>query len=353
MDLTRRDFIAGVGTAGMAAVLGGQPQAYAMADQPSAGKRGSKPFCFVHLTDQHVTTRRHGEEGYRRCIESINALRPRPAFVLMGGDMAFDGLYTDKGLFEEQIRLYREITAELDMPYYHCMGNHDVLGFSARRKVLVTDPDFGKKMIMDRLEWPESRYSFDVGGWHFVVLDCIHPIEGPEGPTYEPRIGPEQLEWLAYDLGAAAGRPAVAVTHIAAFCNLGQLNGDPERKAMDGHMVLWDTRELRTVLERHQVKALLQGHSHRPEDFRYNDVWYLTSPAASGAWWGGAWTGAEPGYTVVTCDGDRLDWRNVYYGWEARLDPQDELERNRNAERAAFVAEQQSLLERERAGRTP
>ncbi len=352
MNLTRRDFIAGVGTAGMAAVLSGPQQAHGMAEQPARGKHGSgKPFSFVHLTDQHITTRRHGAEGYRKCIESINALRPRPAFVLMGGDMVFDGLYTAKDNFEEQIRLYRTISDELDMPYYHCMGNHDVLGLSARRKVPITDPDLGKKMIMDRLEWPESYYSFDVGGWHFVVLDCIHIIEGKDGPTYEPRIGPEQLEWLAYDLGAAAGRPTIAVTHVAAFCNVGQLNGDPAYKAMDGHMVLWDTRELRTVFERHKVKALLQGHSHCPEDFRYNDVWYVTSPAASAAWWAGAWTGAEPGYTVVTCDKDEFDWQGVYYGWEAQLDPQDELERNRNAERAAFAAEQQRLLEKERAGR--
>jgi len=32
----------------------------------------------------------------------------------------------------------------------------------------------------------------------------------------EPRIGPEQLEWLGYDLGAAGDRPKIAVVHVAA-----------------------------------------------------------------------------------------------------------------------------------------
>lgn len=299
----------------------------------------------------HVTTRRQGDKGYRQCIESIKALHPRPDFILTGGDLAFDGLYTDKADFEKNIRLYAEITASAGLPVYHCMGNHDCLGWSARRKVPLTDPELGKKMIMNRLGWEKSYYSFDHGGWHFVVLDSMYPIETKDGPESEPRIGKEQLEWLGRDLGAAAGRPTVAVTHVAAFCNIGQINGDPAYKSMDGHMVLWDTKDLRTVLERHQVKALLQGHSHRTEEFRFNDVWYLTSPGASGAWWAGSWTGSEPGYTVFHCKGSELTWEHKTFGWQPRLDPKDELERGKIAEQEAAAVEQQRLLELERKAR--
>jgi 3',5'-cyclic AMP phosphodiesterase CpdA len=312
--------------------------------------READAFSFVHLTDMHVTPKRKGDEGYRKCIETVRALRCKPAFALMGGDLGFDGGYHTKDEFETYIRLYKEISDGLGVPYYNCMGNHDALGWTGRRKVAVDDPEIGKKMIMNRLNWEKSYYSFDHGGWHFVVLDSIYPIKSKDGPTYEPRIGKEQLEWLAYDLGTAGGRPTVAVTHIAAFCNRGQLKGLADYNAMDGHMVMWDTLELRRILERHKVKALLQGHSHTIEEFRFNGVWYLTSAAASGSWWAGDWVGSPPGYTVFHCRGDELTWEHVSYEWEPQLEPEDERERKEIAAKKAFDEEQKRLFERERAG---
>jgi hypothetical protein len=308
-------------------------------------------FTFVHLTDMHVTPRRWGDKGYRRCIESVVDLRPRPRFALMGGDLAFDGCYTPKADFEEQIRLYREISDGLGMPHHPCVGNHDVLGWSSRRKVPTSDPDLGKKLIMDRLEWEQPYYSFDHDGWHFAVLDSIFPIQASHGPTYEPRIGDAQLEWLAHDLGAAGDRPKVCITHIAAFCNIGQIRGSRDRKAMDGGMVLWDNRALRQVLERHQVVALLQGHSHRIEEYRFNNVWYITSAAVSGAWWAGSWTGSPPGYTVFRCRGRQLNWEHRQFPWEPHLEPEDELERRKIAEQRAAEQRQRALRRRERGGR--
>jgi Icc protein len=358
--VSRRVFVGGAVAAAAGVLAGGWSEPVRGADGPGGASNGKANapagaadagFSFVHLTDMHVTPKRWGDRGYRRCLESVRDLQPRPAFLLMGGDLAFDGLYTPKPVFEEQIRLYREITTGFGIPHYHCLGNHDVLGWSGRRKVDVNDPELGKRMIMERLEWEGSYYSFDHGGWHFVVLDSIFPKMADHGPTYEPRIGEAQLEWLAHDLGAAAGRPTVAVTHIAAFCNLGQLHGDPQRKAMDGHMVLWDTHRLRAILERHGVKALLQGHSHLIEEYRFNDVWYLTSAAVSGAWWAGNWSGRPPGYTVFHCRGEMLTWEHHTFPWEAHLEPEDDLERRKIAEHHAAIAEQQRLRDLERAGR--
>ena len=348
-QISRRGFLGGAVAVGFGS-LAMPVIAGAGNDGPSTSGDASD-FTFVHLTDMHVTPKRWGDKGYRRCLESVRDLKPRPAFLLIGGDMAFDGLYTPKADFEEQIRLYREITAGIGIPAYPCMGNHDVLGWSSRRKVETSDPGLGKKLIMERLEWEKSYYSFDFGGWHFVVLDSIFPITADHGPTYEPRIGDEQLEWLAYDLGASAGKPTVAVTHIAAFCNQGQLSGDPKRKAMDGHMVLWDTHRLREVLERHGVKALLQGHRHVIEEYRYNDVWYLTSAAVSGAWWSGGWGNKVPGYTVFHCRGDGLTWEHIVFPWEAHLEPNDDLERQKIAEEREADAQRRRLLEMERSGK--
>jgi len=345
MSITRRELLGGTVAAG---ILGSVAPLRARAQHPAAPAAGDE-FTFVHLTDMHVTPKRWGDKGYRACIESVRRLEPRPAFALMGGDLAFDGLYTPRADFEEQIRLYREISAGLGMPVHPCMGNHDVLGWSSRRKVETSDPELGKRMIMERLEWPRPYYSFDFGGWHFCVLDSIFPKAFEHGPGYEPRIGEEQLEWLAGDLGAAGERPKVCVTHIAAMCNLGQVEGDAARKALDGSMVVWDTRALREILERHNVAALLQGHSHRIEEYRYNGVWYLTSPAVSAAWWSGDWLGFAPGYTVFTCGPAGLRWSHHVFEWEPHLEPEDDLERRKLQELKEFREQQRRLKSAESA----
>ncbi|MCC6493002.1 MAG: metallophosphoesterase [Pirellulales bacterium] len=351
MNVSRRDLLAGACAAGAVGLLGSEAaRAGTPAAEAIAGPAES--FTFVHLTDQHVTHRRQAPEGYRRCIASINALKPAPDFVLMGGDMVFDGCYTAKDDYANQIRLFKQITDELNCPWRPCLGNHDVLGWGPREKVGPGDPDYGKKMIMEALGWQgEPYYSFDHKGWHFAVLDSAYPGEGPSGVNQEPRLGAEQLEWLGYDLGAAGDRPKIAVVHVAALCNVGQLAGDVKRLAMDGSMVVWDTVELREVLQRHNAKLLLQGHSHRIEDTFFNDVWYVTSAAACGAWWAGSWTGSDTGYTVVRCAGDQVSWTHETFPWEARLDPQDALERERIAEQEAERAKQRRLRELERAGR--
>lgn len=345
-QLSRRTFLYG-STASAAALLSGCTTS-AVSETPAA-KKPDEGFTFVHITDMHVARRRKGHLGYETCISEVAGLNPRPEFALMGGDLAFDGLYNPKDEFRDQVQLYKNASDALPFPYYNCMGNHDVLGWSPRRKVDVNDPDLGKKMIMDQLEWEKPYYSFDHKGWHFAILDSIYPVPSDSGPSYEPRIGPEQLEWLAYDLGAAGTRPKVVMTHIAAFCNTGQQSGDPNAKAMN-HMVVQDNVELRHVLERHGVKALLQGHSHRAEVYEFNNVWYVTTPAASGAWWSGAWNGAAPGYTVLTAEGDDLHWDMRYFDWTPQLEATDTLERERTEQRAAFLREQAELLARERAG---
>lgn len=320
---------------------------------PRAASASAPPdgsFHFAHLTDMHVRRKRRGHDGYAACIDHVRALDPAPEFVVMGGDMAFDGLYTPKDEFLDQIDLYQAATARLPMPYYHTLGNHDLLGLSSRRKVSADDPELGKRCIMERLGMERDYYSFDHGGWHFVVLNSMEEFEGENGPAYRPALGQEQRAWLAQDLGAARGRPTVCVTHVAMFCHIGQIDAHPEMKAMHGK-VIQDTQDVRLILERHNVKAVLQGHTHMTEDFTFNGIHYLTSPSVSAAWWGGNWKGFAPGYTVLTAHPDgTLGWHRETFAWTHHLEPEDTLERRRIAEKQAFYAEQERLAAMERAG---
>jgi 3',5'-cyclic-AMP phosphodiesterase len=352
MSLTRRHFLTTTAAAASAATAF-FPVRPAPAAAPDLSSPTTDHFSFIHLTDQHVTNRRHAPEGYAKCIAAINTLAPAPDFVLMGGDIVFDGCYTAPDDYKGQIQLFKDVTRDLKYPWHPCLGNHDILGWHEREKVAASDPGYGKRMLMDALEWREPYYSFDHKGWHFAVLDSCYPANRDGRIIQEPRIGPEQLEWLGYDLGAAGDRPKIAVVHVAALCNVGQISGDPKKLAMDGAMVLWDTRELRQVLERHNVKLLLQGHSHRVEDTFWNGAWYVTSAAASGAWWAGNWTGSAPGFTIVKCEGDKVAWSHESYDWQPHLDEKDEVERKRIADYQRDQENQQRLRKQERAGRKP
>ncbi|UJP63694.1 metallophosphoesterase family protein [Mongoliitalea daihaiensis] len=317
-----------------------------LTSQGMANSFSEANFSFLHLTDAHVRRKRKGDLGFEACVQKVNSLSPQPSFVLYGGDQVFDGMYTEKEEYLDQLSLFSSISSKLQMPSYHCIGNHDIFGRSSRRKTSPNDPDIGKKLYMDTVGMEQSYYSFNHQGWHFVIMDSLLEVDADHGPSQTHAFGKEQLEWLRFDLGKHHGMPTVIVTHIAAFNNIGQINASPELLAMN-HMVVADTKEFREIIERHTVKAVLQGHSHIPEDYRFNDIWYITSQSVSAAWWGGNWKGYEPGFTLLEVRGEELSWKRISYVWEAQLEPEDNLERERIQEYKNFLEDQRRLRKEE------
>jgi 3',5'-cyclic-AMP phosphodiesterase len=92
----------------------------------SAPRKGS--WSFIHYTDVHVQPELRAEEGYRQAVKVMNAVKPKPALAIAGGDLVFDVFETDYERADELFKMYTRVTAGFDMPVHNVIGNHDVFG---------------------------------------------------------------------------------------------------------------------------------------------------------------------------------------------------------------------------------
>lgn len=311
-EWSRRDLLCW-GAAGVlaAGVSGATAKPSFAADGPT------RPLRFVHLTDIHVQPELSAERGFRQCIAKVNELDPQPAFIITGGDLVMDVLAVSYERAQMLWNLFNDCCRDFTVPVYHTIGNHDILGWASKGKVLSTVADYGKRIFTDHVGQGRTYRSFDHGGWHFVLLDSIEAHDNPSG--YQGQVNEEQLEWLKGDLAAAGkDRPTVVVVHIPLFSTWTQLSSGSTAPVSPGALVT-NAHLVRKVLEQYQVPLVLQGHNHIRERIEYSDTAYITSGAVSGGWWKGSAAGEHPeGFAIVDLLPDG-SFRHTYqtYGWKA------------------------------------
>ena len=83
---SRRRFLSGLAAAGAAVSVPGIA---------AAGAAAGKPFRFAHLTDPHCMADRRADEGLAACLKAVEEMKPRPDFILTGGDLVNDVLAAD------------------------------------------------------------------------------------------------------------------------------------------------------------------------------------------------------------------------------------------------------------------
>jgi len=283
----------------------------------SEGVSGGNPdgssgesFTFAFLADIHLQPELNAAEGFRRAVSVVNGLQPD--FVITGGDMIMDALEVPYSRADSLYRLYEDISARFDMPVYNTIGNHDVFGWYEQSGVGPSHPGFGKKLYEERLG--RKFYSFDFGGWHFIILDSVDR-GGDRG--YIGRISSEQLEWIGEDLsGIEMETPIVLSTHIPLVTVLPQLREGPG-VAISSSEAVTNSRELLGMFEDHNLKLVLQGHLHLIEEINVRGITFITAGAVSGRWWRGARSGVEEGFALIEVAGESFAWKYVDIGWEA------------------------------------
>lgn len=233
---------------------------------------GKNRFFFVHLTDTHIFVGTPPEiksfgdtaEFLPICLKEINAMRPRPAFVVHTGDMV---CYSSVPEFQRFKELMKTLNPEIKS--FYILGNHDVAVSNY------------KEIFPDR----PIDYSFDWGMWHFVAL-----FTQGNGSITE-----DQYFQLKKDLGENRERPTMLFHHHPLLMGWPKENVRPLREKI-----------FHLVKAYRNVRYAFSGHWHMNflAQCRYEGLppVNLVTSASPTIRWGGI----KPGYRMVCVDGDKV-----------------------------------------------
>jgi len=254
-DLSRRQFLKGAGTVAAVSTLPLSLVELAFADP-------TQSFTFAYISDSHIQHIkgakfvRNWDRGLIRAVAETNLLRPKPDFVMFGGDLAQLGT-------KEELDHGAEILSRLTYDLHCVMGEHDYyfdLG------------EYWSKLYGDQ------HYSFDHKGVHFVVLNSILTYDdwtfnrwpsaeqrmlemaGLDNPNGSPfMVGEKQRAWLAKDLEKVEkSTPLVVFSH------------SPIQKIYKGWN-FWteDAEEVQALLQPFDKVNVIYGHVHQ---IQYNQI---------------------------------------------------------------------------------
>jgi alkaline phosphatase len=210
----------------------------------------------MHYADKAPAGSRHYRESLGKLEEAAGQFaKDKPEFVVELGDLidAADSVEVEKGYLK---RINKDFAA-LPGEKHYVLGNHCVFALT-------------KEEFLEGVGQKKSYYSFDAGGFHFVVLDSCFRSDGkPYGRKNfkwtDPNIPATEVEWLKADLKAAKGHTIIfAHQRLDVSNNHGVKNAAAVRKVLE---------------ESGKVLAVLQGHSHKNEHKEIAGIHYCVLAA--------------------------------------------------------------------------
>ncbi|HKZ80391.1 MAG TPA: metallophosphoesterase [Pyrinomonadaceae bacterium] len=291
--LDRRSFL---GVAGRAATIATAkaivpPHSFQLVDVLGVGLREKPAFRFAYIADTHLYERTLNERfvaAAMRAVNDINALKPPPDFVLVGGDLAQFGQ-------PKELELGKQILSELKAPLKMVAGEHDWY------------LDLGEK-------WQElfgpPNYSFHHKGVHFIGLMSVNekdfwtdrkmtPLErmktvaqldSPIQSRFE--VGEAGREWLRQALAKVPNdTPIVLMTHAPLYKYYRPWNFWTE-----------DADLVQEILFPYRSVTVLHAHTHQVLTHRVKNIHFHGMLATS---W--PWPYAPEGLPKLTVKMDRVD----------------------------------------------
>lgn len=207
----------------------------------------------LHHADKAPAGTRFYRETLGKLAEAAETFRANPpAFVVELGDLidAADSVDTERRYLAA---VNREFSA-LARDRHYVLGNHCV-------------DTLTKAEFLGGVEREQSYYSFDRGGWHFVVLDACFRADGqPYGRKNsvwtDANLPAAELEWLQGDL-AATTLPTIVFAH--------------QRLDVSNNHGVKNCPRVREIFEQAgRVRAVFQGHSHQNDYREIGGIHYTT-----------------------------------------------------------------------------
>ena len=210
----------------------------------------------LHHADKPPGGNRHYRETLRKFDEAAKQFASDNVdFVIELGDFidAADSLEIEKDYLTTVTKRFAATPGQ----HHYVLGNHCVQ--------TLTKPEF-----LEIVGQPKAYYSFDVGEYHFVVLDACFRSDGePYGRKNfkwtDANIPPVEVAWLKADLEKTRHK-TIAFIH--------------QRLDVEGHYAVKNAAEVRSILEESdRVLAVFQGHYHRNDLKEINGIHYCTLAA--------------------------------------------------------------------------
>lgn len=207
----------------------------------------------LHYADKPSAGTRHYRETLAKLEEAATQFKTdRPAFLVELGDLidAADSVDDEKRYLKIVNRKFSAICKDR----HYVLGNHCV-------------DTLKKEEFLSEVEQEKSYYSFDRGGYHFVVLDSCFRADGiayarRNFKWTDANIPPAELEWLKADLKATKNQ-------VIVFAH--------QRLDVSNNHGVRNNAQVRKILESSgNVLAVFQGHSHQNDVKEIAGIHYCT-----------------------------------------------------------------------------
>lgn len=325
--MNRREALVRMGGIMAGGMLGGkalaatdQAATAAVANAPAPGQ----PLTIAHITDVHITDKYDAEKWVSKALNMINDHPSKPSFIFNTGDCVMDSSHTDRKQADHYWKVWHTtLERENSLPVYSCLGNHDIWGSSVKTNVpFKDDPQFGKKLGLDNLGMEKPYYSFDVGGWHFIMLDTIHPYTKGDRFTWMTKLGEEQMEWLKKDIESTPSDRNIVIGSHVPILNACYLYGRKPNKDLEYTIpnfgMLPESCELLPLFFKFpNVKLSFSGHLHRNDEVKLHHATYICDGSMCGLKWRRKGEIHIPGFSITTLHPDgTFDYKFEEIGWK-------------------------------------
>lgn len=230
--------------------------------------RKSQDFNFVFFGDTWFdwgdatkqTMKQAKQDAIRRfqifgsCLEAASRIKPKPLFILYGGDAVRSGT-------EEQLRYFKAVTADFvkksQIPFFMVPGNHERTGLGGPLTLYqsIIGPGKGNKELQEN----ELSYILNTPRLRIAMLNDIGPVSG--GTVYG--ITPSALS--VFGKAVTTAKDVVVVMHVppkvGSFKNFPSGEAFPITTAADKKFIakLRKSPNVKLVLVSHIHDRLLSG----------------------------------------------------------------------------------------------